>query len=96
MLVLLVQFTVKQGSEEQALHYIQKMQENTRREPGCRMYVGHQSAKDPRHFCFYEQYDNAEALDAHRAASYFATYVTNGLAKLMESRTQELLTTVGD
>ena len=90
MLVLLVQFTVKQGSEEQALHYIQKMQENTRREPGCRMYVGHQSAKDPRHFCFYEQYDNAEALDAHRAAPYFRENITNGLEKLMEAVTREL------
>ena len=90
MLVLLVQFTVRQGSEEQARHFIQKMQEHSRREPGCRMYVGHQSSKDPRHFCFYEQYDSAEALDAHRVAPYFRDYVTNGLEKLMEAVTREL------
>ncbi|MGZ4822956.1 MAG: putative quinol monooxygenase, partial [Terriglobales bacterium] len=45
MLVLLVQFTVKPGSEEHARHYIKVMQENSRKEPGCRMYVGHQSSK---------------------------------------------------
>ncbi len=90
MLVLLVQFTATHSSEEQARHYIQKMQELSRREPGCRMYVGHQSSKDPRHFFLYEQYDNAEALDAHRAAPYFRENVTNGLEKLMESVTREL------
>ena len=41
-------------------------------------------------FFFYEQYDNAEALDAHRAAPYFREYITNGLEKLMESVTREL------
>ena len=90
MLILLVQFTVKQGSEEHARHFIQKMQENSRREAGCRMYVGHQSCKDPRHFCMYEQYDNAEALDAHRASHYFREYVTNGLEPLMENVAREL------
>ena len=90
MLVLLVQFTVQPRTEEQAKEYIRRMEENTRREPGCRMYVGHQSTENSRSFCFYEQYDNQAALDAHRAAPYFAKYVTSGLAKIMESRTQAL------
>ena len=90
MIVLLVRFTVKSGAEEQARHLISKMQENTRREPGCRMYVGHQSCKDPRRFCFYEQYDNAEALDAHRSAPYFREYVTEGLEPLMDEVRREL------
>jgi quinol monooxygenase YgiN len=90
MLVLLVQFTVKAGTEQHARQHIKAMQENTRKEPGCRMYVGHQSSKDPRRFCFYEQYDDAAALDAHRAAPYFREHVTNGLEKLFESVTREL------
>lgn len=90
MIVLLVRFTVKQGTEDQACHFIRKMQEHSRREPGCRTYVGHQSSKDPRHFCFYEQYDNAEALDAHRAAPYFRDYITDGLEPLMEEVHREL------
>jgi quinol monooxygenase YgiN len=90
MIVLLVQFTVKPGTEEQARHFIQKMQERSRREPGCRMYAGHQSSRDPRHFFFYEQYENAEALDLHRASPYFRECVTNGLEKLLDSVTREL------
>ncbi len=96
MLALLVQFTVKPGTEGRAREYIRNMQEHTRREPGCRLYIGQQSTENPRRFCFYEQYDDAAALQAHRAASYFAEYVTNGLSKLMESRTQETFVPIED
>ncbi len=92
MIVLIVSYTVQEGKVEDAKKYIRLMQENTRRESGCRFYVGHQSTEKPRKFCFYEQYDNEAALDAHRAAPYFADYVTNGLGKIIEpgTRVQEL------
>jgi len=86
MIVLVVKFHMKLGTEELAKEYIRKMQQHTRKEPGCRLYVGHQSLEDPLLFCFYEQYDNQAALDAHRAAPYFAEYVTNGLLQLAETR----------
>lgn len=86
MIVLVVNYRVRPGTEELARQYIRKMQQNTRQEPGCRLYVGHQSLEDPRVFCFYEQYDDQAALDAHRAAPYFAEYVTNGLSTLAETR----------
>ena len=86
MIVLVVNFHMKPGTEELAKQYIRKMQQNTRKEPGCRLYVGHQSLEDPLLFCFYEQYDDQAALDTHRAAPYFAEYVTNGLVTLAESR----------
>jgi (4S)-4-hydroxy-5-phosphonooxypentane-2,3-dione isomerase len=90
MVVLLVQFTVFSGKEQEAWTFIQKMQDHTRSEPGCRMYFGHQSTENSRHFFLYEQYDDKTALDAHRAAPYFRDYITNGLGKLMESVTREL------
>jgi quinol monooxygenase YgiN len=90
MVVLLVQFTVTPGSEQRAHNFIEKMQEHTRREVGCRMYLGHKSSEQPRRFILYEQYKNKEALDAHRAAPYFRDYITNGLGKLMENVTREL------
>ena len=86
MIVLVVNYRMKPGTEELTKQYMRKMQEHTRKEPGCRMYVGHQSLEDPRLFCFYEQYDDQAALDAHRSAPYFAEYVTNGVAKQAETR----------
>lgn len=94
MFVLLVQFTVKPGKEGQAKEFMRKMEEHTRREPGCQFYIGSQSNDDPRRFCFYEQYEDEKALDAHRAAPYFEQYVTNGLGPLMETVKRETFTTV--
>ncbi len=94
MVVLVVHYTVRAGTEDQARQCIHKMQEHTRKEPGCRLYVGHQSLQDPRRFCFYEQYDDQAALDAHRAAPYFQEYVTSGLAKLAEKREFDLFAPV--
>jgi quinol monooxygenase YgiN len=88
MIVLIVSYNVQADKVEQAKQYIRLLQENTRREPGCRFYVGHQSTENPRKFCFYEQYDDQAALDAHRAAKYFVDYVTNGLGKIMEPGTR--------
>jgi quinol monooxygenase YgiN len=96
MIVLIVSYTVHAEMEEQAKHYVRKMQENTRQEPGCRFYVGQQSLENPRKFCFYEQYDDQAALDKHRAAPYFAENVTNGLARIIEpgTRVQETFSPV--
>ena len=94
MIALIVKFTVTAGNEERTKEYIRKMQEHTRREPGCRRYVGHQSTDDPQRFCFYEVYDDQAALQAHRAAPYFAEYVNNGLSKLMVTSSRELFVPV--
>jgi quinol monooxygenase YgiN len=89
MLILIVHFTVKAGTEQQAISFIRKMEEHTRREPGNRMYVGQQSVENPRKFCFYEQYADQAALEAHRAAPYFKQYVTEGLGPIIETITRE-------
>jgi quinol monooxygenase YgiN len=94
MIALMVTFTVAAGNEERTKELIRKMQEHTRREPGCRRYVGHQSVENPRRFCFYEVYDDQAAIEAHRAAPYFAEYVRDGLNKLMETSTRELFVPV--
>ncbi len=94
MIALIVNFWVQPGTEEQTKDYVRVMQENTRKEPGCRLYVGQQSHDDARHFCFYEQYDDQAALDAHRAAPYFNEYVTRGLNTVIERRQAELFTVI--
>ena len=45
-----------------------------RAEPGCIAYRLHRSTKDADLFLFYEVYENATALDAHRAAPHLAAF----------------------
>jgi quinol monooxygenase YgiN len=90
MIVLKVDMLVKPGTEEKCRELIRIMQQHSRQEPGCLMYVGHQSTEDPRKFMFYEQYKDAAALEAHRNAPYFQQYVIGGLDPIMESRSRDL------
>jgi (4S)-4-hydroxy-5-phosphonooxypentane-2,3-dione isomerase len=44
-------------------------------EPGCREFNITVSQKDPNHVFIFEVYDNAAAVDAHRATDHFKKYV---------------------
>ena len=94
MIVLKVDMLVKPGSEAKCCEYIRILQEHSRKEPGCLMYIGHQSIEDPRKFLFYEQYKDAAALEAHRNAPYFKQYVIGGLDTIMDHRTRDLYHTL--
>ncbi len=48
VIVLKVDMLVKPGSEEKCRAYITIMQQHSRKEPGCLMYVGNQSTEYPR------------------------------------------------
>lgn len=94
MIVLKVDMLVKPGNEEKCKEYIRILQQHSRKEPGCLMYIGHQCIEDPRRFLFYEQYRDQAALEAHRNAPYFKQYVSGGLDPIMEKRSRELYTVV--
>jgi quinol monooxygenase YgiN len=94
MIVLKVDMLVQPGAEEKCKECIRILQLHSRQEPGCLMYVGHQSTENPRKFFFYEQYRDQAALDAHRAAPYFKQYVHGGLDPIMENRTRDLYVAV--
>lgn len=90
MICVAVTYVIKPGHEEEAVALLRKLTVATRAEPGCRMYVAHRSTSDPRRFFLYEKYDDAAALDAHRAAPHFEGLARNGLFPILESRTPEL------
>src|SRR5712671_6906181 len=44
------------------------------KEPGCRQFDVLVEDSNPHHVFLYEVYDNAAALEAHRATAHFKTY----------------------
>ena len=90
MIVLKVDMLVRPGAEAKCREYIHILQQHSRKEPGCLLYIGHQSTEDPRKFLFYEQYKDAAALEEHRKAPYFKQYVIDGLDAIMEHRSRDL------
>jgi quinol monooxygenase YgiN len=90
MLILAVHVTIKAGHEEEVIEFFRKLQEKTRREPGCISYVIQRSRENPRVFLAYEQYKDESALQAHRDSPHFKQYGTNGFYRFVEERRAEL------
>jgi autoinducer 2-degrading protein len=44
------------------------------KDPGCREFDIAVAQNDPHHVMFFEVYDNAQALDVHRATDHFKKY----------------------
>jgi quinol monooxygenase YgiN len=96
MICVAVTYVIQPGHDEEAVGLFRKLSEATRAEPGCRMYLAHRSKSDPRRFFLYEQYDDQDALDAHRAAPHFERYAKGGLFPILESRSPELFEPLAD
>jgi quinol monooxygenase YgiN len=90
MIVLIVKLRVRPGTEEECKICMRAMEKETRKEPGCLMYVAHQAADDPTLLAFYEQYKDEAALEAHRASPYFKEIVENKMSKFVVNRDRML------
>ena len=84
MVVLAVTWMAKNGHENEVAEVFKKLTEESRREPGCIMYLVHRHKTEPRRFFVYEQYKDDAALEAHRAAPHFLQHVKKELPKLGE------------
>jgi quinol monooxygenase YgiN len=86
MVVLMVKLRVRPGTEEECKTYMRAMEKETRKEPGCLMYIGHQSAEDSTTLTVYEQYKDQAALETHWNSPYFKEYVANKMNKHVVNR----------
>jgi quinol monooxygenase YgiN len=84
MVVLVVTWMAKTGRENDVLSVFAKLIEESRKEPGCVMYMVHRHKTDARRFMIYEQYKDGAALEAHRTSAHFLQYAKKELPKLGE------------
>ena len=67
MLTFTATLTVKTGQEAEFERIMHVTVPKVREEPGNYAYVLHRSTDNPRVFMVYEAYEDAEALESHRA-----------------------------
>jgi quinol monooxygenase YgiN len=96
MVCVAVTYMTQPGHEDEAAELFRKLAVLTRAEPGCRMYLVHRSPTDPRRFFLYEQYEDQQALDAHRATAHFERYAKGGLFPIIEGRSPETYELLAD
>ncbi|AFL86663.1 hypothetical protein Terro_0314 [Terriglobus roseus DSM 18391] len=91
----MISFTVRMrfATEDRAeiRSILQNLGAASRQEPGCGNYVAHTVESDPDTVVIYEQYRDAEALEAHRSSPHFEQWATNGLYRKMRERSLETL-----
>ena len=90
MIVLAVTWVANPGKEGEVAQIFHKLEEASRQEPGCLMYIVHRHRADPRRFFIYEQYRDDAALDAHRRSPHFQKYAVNALNGIAERKDGEL------
>lgn len=90
MIVLAVTWVANPGKEAEVAGIFAKLQQASRQEPGCLMYVVHRHRTDSSRFFIYEQYKDDAALDAHRRSQHFQDYAVNALASIGDRREGEL------
>jgi len=79
MIVLAVIWVTKPGHEAEAAKIFRILTSESRKEPGCLMYVVHRHRSEPGRFFIYEQYTDDAALDAHRNSPHFLEYARKQL-----------------
>jgi (4S)-4-hydroxy-5-phosphonooxypentane-2,3-dione isomerase len=84
MVVLAVTWVAKAGREAEVAALFSKLTQESRKEPGCVMYLAHRHGTEPRRFFIYEQYKDDDAIEAHRATAHFLQYVKNELPKIAD------------
>ena len=95
MVVLAVTWMARQGRESEVTSIFAKLTEESRKEPGCLMYVVHRHKTDARRFFVYEQYKDDAALEAHRASPHFLQYARKELPKLGDRIEGQLYEPIG-
>ncbi len=84
MVVLVVSWTAKPGKEEEVARLFHALQEESRKEPGCLLYVAQRHQYEPARFLVYEQYADDAALEAHRATKHFLEIARGELLKVAD------------
>jgi len=82
MLVLAVTWVANAGRETEAVKLFQELAAESRKEPGCLMFLAHQHRTEPAKFLVYEQFKDEAALEAHRATAHFIKYAKGELPKV--------------
>jgi quinol monooxygenase YgiN len=86
--VIIAQYTVRQGEEERVAKALEAMVEPSRAEPGNVDYHVLRDPKRPAAFVLYERYADEAAFLAHQATAHFETWLRGEVLPRLAERTR--------
>jgi len=90
MVVVVAEYTIAEGNEEQVIELLRQWAPMARAEEGCRAFIVNRSTEDPRRVMLYEQYADQAAFDFHTARPEFKEIVLGQIVPLLEGRQRHL------
>ena len=94
--VVIAQYTVRPGEEEQVASALRNMRAPSRAEPGNLDYQVLRDPQQPGRFVLYERYTDEAAFQAHLATEHFATWLRGQVLPFLDGRTRLDLVPLGD
>jgi quinol monooxygenase YgiN len=94
-IVVVARYRAAEGLAELVAAALKEYTPLTRAEPGCATFVALRSRDESREFLLYEEYDDLEALDAHRASHHFSAVARDRIWPMLESRDVTLCDVLG-
>lgn len=90
MIVLAVTWVAKETHEKDVADVFRQLESESRKEPGCLMYIVHRLQTDSRHFFVYEQYRDDAAMQQHRNSAHFQKLAVGELPRVADRIRGEL------
>ena len=94
MYVVVAQWLVKEGKDDEVAAVLKTAVMNSRAEPGCVLFTANRSTENPRRFVLYEQFRDEAAFQAHIATDSFKENVLGKIVPVLESRAREIFNVV--
>jgi quinol monooxygenase YgiN len=82
--VVVAQFTAKDGKEQELLETLHSLMAPTHSEPGYLRYELNQEISNPRNLTFVEKFRDQEAFEIHKNKPYIQNFFTNIAPNLVE------------
>ena len=86
MVVIIARWTVQSDSISSILKLMGEMQKSSRQETGNLSYEVYQDPQSPAKILIYEEYKNAEAVEAHRMSLHFQELVVKQIVPHLVER----------
>ena len=86
MITAVAKYEAKPGSADEVAALLQQIAVLCREEPGNHAYEISRDLEHVNRFVIFEQYDDHDALDAHRASEHFQQIAVPKILPLLESR----------
>ncbi len=86
--VVIAQYTVRPGEEEQVASALRNMRAPSRAEPGNLEYQVLRDPRQPGRFVLYERYADEAAFQAHLATEHFTTWLQGEVLPRLAERTR--------